>query len=75
MYTDGKKIREILDATGIAGSTLYLLLKQHKVPLRPPKHSEKISISFDQEAMSIISKVHPDNLSAWICGLIKQEKS
>jgi hypothetical protein len=74
LYSEGVKTKKIRELYGIGSQdTLYKILHANHVK-RPIKRSLSQTVCFDQEAREIIRAVNPDNLSAWICDLIKKSQ-
>ena len=71
MYQNGRKLKDIVDVTGIFPATMYANLKRMGIGKRT-KNVLKINISIDDDVQKIIKKENPGNLSAWICEKIKK---
>lgn len=69
-------MKDIMRVTRIGScQSVYKILKEAGITLRDPKVpkiTESITISIDPETAEIIKKANPDNLSEWICYLIKK---
>lgn len=75
LYKEGiLTIKEIMSQTGIRSEqTIYRILDAACIPRRPARPTEyRATISFDKDTAEIIDKVHPRNLSTWVCKMIKE---
>lgn len=77
LYTEGLfTMKDIMRITRIGScQTIYKILKEAGIALKTPKVTkitESITISIDPETAEIIKRENPDNLSEWICNLIKK---
>lgn len=75
LYKEGLlTIKKIMAETGIRSEqTIYRILDEAGIPRRPVRPTEyRATISFDKDTAEIIDKVHPCNLSTWVCKMIKE---
>ncbi len=55
LYISGKKIKEIMEITGIKSEqTVYRLLDENNIPRRPKIESKKVSFVANKEVLSIL---------------------
>ena len=73
LYQEGElSTQEIMDIVGIRSTqTIYRVLAQAGIELQRPSDTRKASISFDEEAWSVIERKKPRNLSKFVCKAIK----
>lgn len=77
LYSEGLlTMKDIMKVTRIGSPrSIYKILKEAGITVRTPKVpniTESITISIDPETAEIIKKANPDNLSEWICNMIKK---
>lgn len=66
-------IKEIMHITGVRSEqTIYRILASRNIELiRVRKPVRKVSINFDHEVEQLVKKANPNNLSKWVCDMIK----
>lgn len=77
LYRDGRHtIKQILTETGIRSEqTVYRILDQAGIPRRPARVSVmKVSVNLDKDAVDVIERAKPKNLSEFVSEAIKAYK-
>ena len=68
------KIKDIMKMTGVRSEqTIYRIIDAADVPrLKSKAPARKLSVTIDDEVLTLIKEDNPINLSKWICEKIKK---
>ena len=74
LYAQGVKVRDIMDRAGIGSAqTVYRIVGSGGRTARAEKKlARRISVTLDAEAVDVMERTAPENVSGWICELIKR---
>lgn len=72
LYKEYTSIKDICKECKVSVNTVYKVLREEKVPLMSGRYGVRRTITFDEETEKLLKKANPNNISAWVCEMIKR---